>query len=649
MKIKPFSIKRIITVFIFLVACGVHADIKMPAIFSDNMLLQQGKPVPVYGTADPSEKVTVKFCGQSKATTADAAGNWKVTIEPLKKLAKPTEMRVIGKNTIVIKNVLIGDIWLASGQSNMEMRVRDVNNAADEMKAADYPEIRFYMVTRDMASAPRKDTAGKWLVCTPENVKQFSAAAFFFARELHTTYRIPMGVINSAVGASACEAWVPKEILLADKFLPQPADIPAEEYPDWKTYSAVQQSVYDAAAHKDPGIKSDSLKWASPDYDAADWKEVAVPGSIESRGMNIDGAVWFRTEVDIPAGWVGRAARLYLGPITQNSIAYFNGKEIGREKNNQSQWVFRTHTIPAELLKAGRNVVAVRIFNEINQGGFHPGYPAPLKVSQKGSGEVMLSRKWKCKVELSLEPAKLSRILPYGYKVPCALYNAMIAPFTNYPLRGFLWYQGESNAGRSKQHDVLFPAMITSWRKLWGDLTLPFYFVQLAAYQARMKEPGNGGWSAFRESQTKTLSLAHTGMAIAIDIGDATNVHPKNKQDVGKRLALWAKRDCYGDKDIVVSGPIYKSSAVEGDRIRIKFTHVGGGLIVKGDELKSFAIAGEDKKFVWGKAKIEGESVVVWNETIPKPAYVRYAWANNPECTFYNAAGLPAVPFRTDK
>jgi len=639
-------------VLIVCVACAtgpLRAEVRLPSIFSDNMMLQQGKPVPVHGTATPAEKITVEICGQSLATMADAAGNWQVTLEPLDRLSTPTTMRVTGTKVITISNVLVGDVWLASGQSNMEMRVSDVNNAAEEIKSADYPEIRFFMVKRDMASAPRKDPAGEWLVCAPETVKTFSAVAYFFAREIHTSYGIPTGVINSAVGASSCEAWTPADVLAADKSLPSPSTIPPEEYPDWKTYLALRKQIYDSAAQKDPGINPECLAWATPEYDASGWKDITVPGNFEAQGMNIDGAVWFRTEVELPATWAGKDSQLYLGLITQNSVAFVNGTEIARTENNGRQYVFRTHQVPGKLLKAGRNVIAVRIFNEIDQGGFYPSYPAPLKIYQDGAGEVILPKIWKCKVELSLEPAQMSRRLPFGYKVPSALYNAMIAPYTQFPIRGFLWYQGESNAGQANQHTLLFPAMITSWRRLWGDETLPFYFVQLASYQKRAKEPSDGGWALIRESQTKTLALPHTGMAIAIDIGDATNVHPKNKQDVGKRLALWAKRDCYGDADTVVSGPLFSSAAVEGNQIRIKFTHIGGGLKTRGENLKGFAIAGPDKVFRWADAKIDGDSVLVWNKNISKPAFVRYAWADNPECTLYNAAGLPAVPFRTDQ
>lgn len=634
-----------------LAASGLRAEVRLPPIFSDNMMLEQGKPVPICGTAAPAEKVAVEIFGQRKEATADASGNWQVTLEPLNRVSKPTSMQVTGSQskTLTIKNVLVSDVWLASGQSNMEMRVREVDNAAEEIKAANYPEIRFFMVKRELASAPRKDASGQWLVCTPENVAGFSAVAYFFAREIHTSYGIPVGVINSAVGASSCEAWTPADVLRADKALPQPADIPPEEYPDWTTYDAVRKKVYEAAANKDPGIKRECLAWATPEYDASAWKDVRVPGSIESQGMNIDGAVWFRTEVELPDSWVGKDAQLYLGPIQQNSVAFVNGTEIARKDNDRQVYVFRTHKIPGTLIRAGRNVIAIRVFNEIGPGGFFPDYPAPLRIYREGAGEVLLPKTWKCQVELEMKPTKMARDLPAGYHVPCALFNAMIAPFTQFPVRGFLWYQGESNAGRWDQHSILFPAMITSWRKLWGDDTLPFYYVQLASYRERKREPDNGGWAFIRESQTKTLALPNTGMAIAIDIGDATNVHPKNKQDVGKRLARWAKRDCYGETGTVVSGPLFASSVVEGDRIRINFTHLGGGLVAKGGELKGFAIAGPDKVFRWGNARIEGDSVLVWSESLPNPAFVRYAWADNPECTLYNTAGLPAVPFRTDR
>ena len=641
--------KRILAaIALGLSACGLRADVQVPAVFADNMLLQRGKPVPVYGQAEAGESVTVEFAGQARTAKAGEDGAWRVELAPLAVSAAPAEMRITGRNTVVLKNVLVGDLWLASGQSNMGVQVREVNNAEEELKAANYDGIRFYQVKRDLSSAPKTKQEGEWRLCTPENARTFSAVAYFYARELHTRHGVPIGILESAVGSSSCEAWVPADVLRSNAALPQPPDIPPEEYRDLETYKAVRMKVYRDAAAKDAGIREECLAWPTPGYDASDWKEMAVPGEMEARGLHIDGAVWFRCEADLPKEWEGKDASLYLGFIGQVSIAYVNGVEVGRKDNNGGVYVGRTHRIPGKLVRGGRNVVAVRIFNEVGKGGFYPAYPRPLAISQ-GKAKVLLPKSWKYKVETAFEPKKLARNLADEYHLPTGWYNGMIAPYLETPVRGFIWYQGESNAGRCKQHDILFPTLIRTWRKLWNDDTLPFYFVQLAGYQKPQTQPSEDGWAPFRESQAKALSLPLTGMAVAIDIGDATNVHPRNKQDVGKRLALWACRDCYGDKDIAVSGPLYKSSAIEGSTVRIRFDHVHGGLRAKGGKLEGFAIAADDMKFVWADARIDGDTVVVWSDAIAKPACVRYAWASNPKCTLVNSAGLPAGPFRTDE
>jgi len=647
---KPFHFSMTVALLAGALAAGrLWGDVRMPAIFSDNMVLQKGVPVPVRGWAEPSEQITVEFAGQRKTATADSAGKWRVALDPLPPRPVASDMRVAGKNAVTIKNVVVGDVWLASGQSNMEMPVKQVEDAANETAAADYPNIRFFMVERDLCSTPKEEGAGKWVVCTPQSVGPFSAAAYFFARELHQKYKIASGVINSSVGASSCQAWTPAEVLTADKTLPQPADLAPENYTSWKTYLDFKNSTYDRYSYADTGIKPECLAWAKPDLDTADWKEFKAPGNIEAQGMAIDGAVWFRKEVDIPAAWAGRNLSVSLGPISDNDIVYMNGEKVGATENNWREWIFRNYTVPAKWIKTGRNVIAVRIFNRIGNGGFYPGYPAPLKLAKDRENEIILSGTWKCKVERAEKPAALPKPLPSIYSVPTAFFNAMIAPYAKYPLRGFIWYQGEGNAGAAQQHDILFPAMIASWRKWWGDEKLPFYFVQLANFRAREAQPSEGGWPRMRESQLKTLALHDTGMAVTIDIGAALEIHPKNKQEVGRRLARWAMRDCYGEKDIEVSGPLYAAKAVEGDKIRLRFTHTGGGLKAKGGELKGFAIAGADKKFVWAQARIDGDSVVVWNDALKSPAQVRYAWADNPECTLYNGAGLPASPFRTDE
>ena len=630
-------------------ACQLRGEVRMPAVFSDNMVLQKGVPVPIRGWASPGEKVAVEFAGQRKETSADCAGKWQVRLDPLPASAVPADMRITGQNALMVRNVLVGDVWLASGQSNMEMPVKNAANAAQEIASANCPGIRFFMVERDLSSSPKEDCAGKWVVCEPKSVGPFSAAAYFFARELHQKYKIPMGVINSSVGASSCQAWTPAEVLTSDKTLPQLADVAPENYTSWKTYLAFKDGTYDRCSYADTGIKPECLAWAKPDLDMSDWKDFKAPGNIEAQGMAIDGAVWFRKEVAVPASWAGQNLTLSLGPISDNDIVFVNGEKVGATENNWREWVFRNYPVPAKVVKPGRNVIAVRIFNRIGNGGFYPSYPAPLKLVKDGENAVILSGVWKCKVERAEKPAALPSALPSIYSVPTAFFNAMIAPFTKVPLRGFLWYQGEGNAGAAKQHDTLFPAMIKSWREWWGDDKLPFYFVQLASFRAREAQPSEGGWPRLRESQMKTLALHDTGMAVAVDIGEAMEIHPHNKQDVGRRLARWAMRDCYGETDLEVSGPLYAANAIKGDKVRVRFTHTSGGLKAKGGTLKGFAIAAADKKFVWADARIDGESVVVWSDGVRSPCFVRYAWADNPECTLVNGADLPASPFRTDE
>lgn len=639
---------KVLRVVAIVAAGNLWGDVRLPAVFSDNLVLQRDVPVSVRGWADPGEAVTVEFAGQRKQATADPAGRWSVRLDPLAVTAAAAEMRVAGKNVLVLRNVVVGDVWMASGQSNMEMAVRGASNAAQEMAEANYPGIRFFMIERDLSSAPKDDCVGKWVVCTPASVGPFSAAAYFYARELHRKYGTPTGVINSSVGASSCQAWTPASVLAADKSLPQLADIAPEHYASWKGYLAYRNDVYDRSSYADTGIKAECLAWAQPDFDDASWREFKAPGNIEAQGMPIDGAVWFRRAVDVPAELAGQNLTLSLGPISDNDVAFVNGEKVGATENNWREWLFRNYAVPGRLVRPGRNVVAVRIFNRIGNGGFYPGYPAPLRLAKDAEHAVVLSGVWKCRVEREEKPASLPGALPSVYSVPSAFYNAMIAPFTSYPIRGCIWYQGEGNAGAAKQHDTLFPAMIESWRQAWDNPRMPFYFVQLASFRPRESQPTEGGWPRLRESQLKTLALHDTGMAVAIDIGEALEIHPHNKQEVGRRLARWALRDCYGEKALEVSGPLYDSSAVEGDRIRVRFTHAAGGLLAKGGTLKGFAVAGADKRFVWAEARIDGDAVVVWSEGVKEPRFVRYAWADNPECTLYNGCDLPASPFRSD-
>jgi len=489
-----------------------QADVKLPAIIGSNMVLQADMKAPIWGWADPGEKVTVTLGGRKAGATADKDGKWQVRLEAMKAGAGPLEMTVAGKNTLKLTNILVGEVWICSGQSNMAMSVKSSRDSDKEIAEAKYPRIRLFMVAKATAGTPQADCKGQWVECSPQTVPGFSAVGYFFGRELHKDLGVPVGLIGSNWGGTPAEAWTSREGLESD--------------PDLKV-------IYDR------------------------WKQNA---DNYSKALE----AWEKTKEKSLADWKAAADK-----------AKAEGKQAPRQ-------------------------------------------PAPPN-----------------------DPAQSPNF-------PTSLYNGMIAPLIPLGIRGAIWYQGESNAGRPMEYRKLFPAMITDWRKHWGEGEFPFLFVQLANFMARKAEPTDSNWAALREAQTMTLALPKTGQAVIIDIGEANDIHPKNKQDVGKRLALAALAGTYG-KDVVYSGPMYESMKVEGERVHLKFKHVGGGLVAKGgDKLTGFAVAGEDKKFVWADARIDGDTIVVSAKDVAKPVAVRYAWADNPECNLYNKADLPACPLRTD-
>ncbi len=487
-----------------LIPCS--ADVKTPAVFSDHMVLQAGRLVPVWGKADPGETVTVSIAGTTVKTKADENGRWKVSVGPLK-APGPYELTVRGKNTLKFTDVLAGEVWVCSGQSNMQWPVARAMNAQAEIAKAHFPNIRLFTVKRAVAQKPLEDTEGMWVRCTPETVAGFSAVGYFFGRELHKALGVPVGLIHSSWGGTPAEAWTSRETL--------------EAFPEFT-----------------PILER--------------WKR-----RVENYPKDLE-----RYEQAV-ARWKKAAAR-----------AKAAGKKPPRRPRK-----------PTEPTR-------------------HPHWPS-------------------------------------------GLYNGMIAPIIPYGIAGVIWYQGESNASRAYQYRSLFSTMIHDWRQHWRQGDFPFLFVQLANFMAVEPQPTESAWAELREAQTMALALPRTGMAVAIDIGEAKDIHPKNKQEVGRRLALAAQAIAYG-RDITYSGPLYQWSSIEGNKVRLYFKHTDGGLVCKGKELKGFAVAGPDRRFVWAEAKIEGDTVVVWSKEVPEPAAVRYAWANNPVCNLYNKAGLPASPFRTD-
>jgi sialate O-acetylesterase len=651
--------KRQFVVGIFILIFGVTAaaEVHVPAIIGDNMVLQQGQKVRIWGTAAPGETITVSFSNEQRSTLTEPNGHWHVLLGPLK-AGGPFTLTIKGTNTITFNNILVGEVWVCSGQSNMEWPLINAKAGAETVAQANFPEIRLFTVQKNTSTTPLDDVRGKWVVTTPDSVGQFSAVGYFFGRELYQRLKVPIGLIHTSWGGTPAEAWTSIEALAA---VPELQPIVGRYNESLKVQPARQEDYKRALAnwaaknlYQDPGNKGEALGYASLTMNTDDWQEMRLPQFFETAGMKIDGAVWFRREIDIPNP-TGADLELNLTAIDDYDDTYFNGTRVGGigEETPNSYMIPRRYRIPGNLVKSGRNVIAVRVFDSAGEGGF--GGDGKMTLGPYGQKDAMsLAGPWKYKVELALEPknpdwgSRPEAAGPSNQNSPTVLYNAMIAPLTPFAIRGAIWYQGEANAGRAYQYRTLFPAMIRNWRHAWAEPNFPFYFVQLANWQPIKQDPGESEWAELREAQTMTLREPQTGMAVIIDIGDTNDIHPRNKTDVGHRLAAWALANTYREK-VVPSGPLYSSFTIEGDKIRVKFKYVAGGLKTpNGGELKGFAIAGEDRKFVWANATIEGNDVVVSSKDVPKPVAVRYAWADNPICNLYNSVNFPASPFRTD-
>jgi sialate O-acetylesterase len=632
----------------FLTVVTSFGQIRLPKLISDSMVLQRDAKIRIWGWATKNEKVNILFNQKKYSTKAGADGKWIVWLPPMK-AGGPYSMEITATNKITLKEILIGDVWLCSGQSNMEYQMGyDDATYGKEMEEVNYPQIRQFKVPlRPLLDGPKDDLAGgSWKWANPKDIKPFSAVAYFFAKKLHEKYKIPIGLINSSVGGPPIEAWTSEEGL---------KDFPAiistvEKNKDTAYINSLRRTTGNSfprqqqQAGNDKGMNT-GLPWYDPAYIPKGWKSITVPAFWEDQGAkDLNGVVWYRKEIEVPASMIGKPSRVYLGRIVDSDILYINGKQIGR---TGSLYTERRYNISGDLLKAGKNLFVVRITNNNGKGGFVPDKPYYLFAS---GDTVSLAGNWQYKVGEVYVPRTASGTGGVSAQnSPTALYNGMIAPVVNYTIKGFLWYQGESNVTRAAEYAKLQPAQINDWRKKWNMGNLPFLFVQLPNYQDYTFLPTESSWAQLRESQFKALSLPNTGMAVTIDIGEWNDLHPFNKKDVGDRLALLAEKIAYGE-NIVHSGPLYESSIVEGNKIIISFASVGSGLTSNdGEELSEFAIAGADKKFVWAKAKIEGDKVVVWSDEISSPMYVRYAWADSPpNPNLYNKDGLPASPFRTE-
>ena len=634
------------TLLLMLFAGSLTAQVKLSPIFNNNMVLQQGMEIPVWGWASPGEKITVTIDKAVVSARTNKEGKWALKL-PAMNYGGPFKMTVKGKNLQTFENIMIGEVWICSGQSNMEFYLVNSKNGDAEVAASDYPQIRLFTVKKRISQTPQDQLEdAEWLPCSPTTSPHFSAVGYFFARALYEKLKVPIGLINSSWGGTIAETWTSNEMISKNPdFADHMAQLKKIDLDDYvRTVEKEVQSRIGAFSTTDLGMKGDLPVWAAPDFDDTTWKTMKLPGLIEHNGLlGVDGIIWFRKEVDILPAEAGKTATLSLAKINDSDNTYLNGTLIGSNKLIAEK--SRIYTIPAGLLKAGKNIITVQVEDIGNVGGIY-GNPAALKL-QCDDRTIPLSGNWKYKVGLVKFSAVLS---PNSY--PTLLYNGMIHPLVPYGIRGAIWYQGEGNADRAKQYQRIFPDLIKDWRNHWDQGDFPFLFVQLASFMKTDSLPQESSWAELREAQSMTLALPNTGMAVTIDVGDELDIHPTDKQTVGKRLALSALKVAY-NQDVIFSGPVYKSMSVNGNKVTLTFEEAGDGLKIKDKYgyLKGFAVAGEDHKFYWASGKLTGKTTLdVSCPEVHHPVAVRYGWGNNPDdANLYNSADLPASPFRTDQ
>ncbi|HEY4155949.1 MAG TPA: sialate O-acetylesterase [Puia sp.] len=633
--------------FLFLCLAETSAQVRLPRLISDGMVLQRDSRIKVRGWAAPGEQVVLNFHGQTDTVRAGADGKWALELLPLK-AGGPFSMEIRATNRIIIKNILIGEVWLCSGQSNMVLPMERVKERYPAIIArAANPDIRqFFVPLHYDFNKPQDELPdGHWTAADPQTVLQFSAAAYFFARALYEKYHVPIGLINASVGGSPVEAWMSEEALT--EF---PGEMQrVEKFRNARFTDSIREADQristdwnELLQKKDSGLQ-EAIPWFDTAYDASGWKEMIVPGYWDEQGLTLkNGVVWFKKEIRVPASMTGKPAKLLLGRIVDRDFVYVNGRLSG---TTGYQYPPRRYELPAGLLRPGRNEIVIRVISNSGRPGFIKDKPYQLTA---GGKTIRLAGSWKYKTGAGMPPLPPAVFLQYK---PLGLYNGLIAPVTHYTIKGVIWYQGESNTGRAADYRHLFSAMIKDWRKKWNQGDFPFLYVQLPNYGIpSVPLSGKSDWAELREAQLKTLDLPNTAMAVTIDIGEWNDLHPLDKQDVGERLALAARNLAYGEKHLEYSGPLYQSMKVEGKKIILRFTHTGTGLLAKGGELKAFAIAGADHQFLPASAKIVNGKLMVWNNKLAQPRSVRYAWADNPAgANLYNKEGLPASPFRTNE
>ncbi|KAA3607266.1 MAG: 9-O-acetylesterase [Planctomycetota bacterium] len=633
-------------------ANSLSAQVRLPALFSDHMVLQQDREVPIWGWAAPQEGVFVKPSWTSKAyfAQADQNGRWQRNI-PTPKAGGPFQIQILASNQIVLHDVLVGEVWICSGQSNMEWPMTRIDRSAEEIANAVYPEIRLFDVPNRLAVTPAEDVEATWSACQPDSVRSFSAVAYFFARKLHHELGVPVGLVAPNWGGTVAETWTSRQTLEQKPWFAAGLKDVAQAAQDPETFQkgsrAKVQAWWKSLERKDPGSKQG---WSQASFSDQNWESMELPGNWDRLKslQNFDGVLWYRRSVSVPQDWAGKALVMELGPIDDMDATWFQGHKVG-EHQKAGQWQTpRKYSIPARLVKAGENLIAVRVLDTGGAGGFH-GNAENLRLYPKGNPQAAISLAGSWRYHKGTAMGKLGPV-PTGRRIhqnyPTVLFNGMLKPLIPFAIRGAIWYQGESNRTRAYQYRELFPAMIQDWRQHWQQGDFPFYFVQIAPF-AYGKDQGQA--AELREAQYMTSrSVPNSGMVVTMDIGNPRDIHPTNKQEVGRRLALLALHRDYGYENLVSSGPQYRDFSIEGSRIRLFFDSIGGGLQTGGNPLSHFTMAGEDRVFHPAQATIEADSIVVWSEAVANPVAVRYAWGAADEPNLRNAEGLPASSFRTD-
>ncbi|HSR17478.1 MAG TPA: sialate O-acetylesterase [Ignavibacteriaceae bacterium] len=645
--------------------------IQIPSIFSDNMVLQQNAEAPFWGIANQSENINVKGSwGKSAETTADDHGHWKTKLEtPV--AGGPYEVSIqIGDSTITFKNVLIGEVWICSGQSNMEMPMvgwppRDtIRNSAAEIKNADYPEIRLFTVHRAFSNKKEFDCNGTWETCNPNSAANFSATAYFFGRKLYNELKIPIGLIHTSWGGTPVQSWISKEYLqnfgqyksIIDSMENSSGEF--EEYMSWLNSFPLINIRNKPEDVKWKNLDFKDLECSGINYPDTSWKEMNLPVLWESGEIgNFDGVVWFRKKIEIPSAWLNKDLVLELGPIDDMDRTFVNGTLVGSYET-QGYWnTDRIYDVPKEVVKDTHITIAVRILDNQGGGGIYGG-PEKIKIHPEGSSEsVSLAGTWRY---LPVAEYRDQKFYVFGAEgnayqtkptvsfvvsdyTPTALFNGLINPVVPFSIRGAVWYQGESNVGEPEAYSKLFPMMIENWRDVWENESFPFYYVQIAPYNY-----GDGSHSEkLREAQLQSLRVPNTGMAVTLDIGNTENIHPPDKQDVGDRLAFWALNKTYG-KEIPFSGPVFKSLDFEGNKIILSFDYADKLILKELNGENNFIIADSNKVFKKASVMVDGNKLILSSPGIEEPAAARYAWSNTSQATLFNEAGLPASSFRTD-